>query len=145
MTVSRPSRYLLYFLFSICPLLFFIDLTRNPYYTQIALLNIVVPACWFVWLMEAWKSGELVWVRSPFDLPLLALLGISFLSWPLSMAAHRHLITPIYSEGSKAIIFLLVNTFMIYSAALRAREYSLFRRLLWITYAVTFVASLYGI
>src|SRR5689334_10643861 len=29
------SRSIVYFILTVCPLLFFIDLTRNPYYTQI--------------------------------------------------------------------------------------------------------------
>src|SRR5262249_15188952 len=137
-------RSLLYFLFAVCPLLFFTDLTRNPYYTQIALVNIVVPLCWILWLGEGLKMGEFVWAKSLFDLPLLIVIGFSMLTWVLSMVAHPLLIKGIYSEGSKAAIFLIVNVFLIYAAALRVRDYKLVRNLLWITYAVSFLASAYG-
>jgi tetratricopeptide (TPR) repeat protein len=145
MPTSKPIRSLLYLLFGVCPILFFTDLTRNPYYTQIALLNMWVPACWCLWLWEAWRAQELVWVSSAFDTGLLALIGVSVVSWLLSMWVHPNLIKPIYSEGSKAAVFLIVNTFLVYAAALRAREPALLRRLLWITYAVSFIASMYGV
>ncbi len=145
MPTSRPIRSLLYVVFAVCPILFFTDLTRNPYYTQIALLNILIPACWLLWLMEAVRSGEFVWVSSPFDVALLTLSVICLASWLVSMVVHPHFIISIYSEGSKAAIFLLVNTVLVYGAALRVREMSLVRTFLWITYAVSCIAALYGI
>src|SRR5258706_7129218 len=145
METSRPIRSLLYFLFGVCPLLFFTDLTRNPYYTQIALLNILIPACWLVWLSEAWKFQALLWASSVFDPALGALLGLSVLSWGLSFVSHPHLAKSIYSEGSKAAIFLLVNTFLVYAAAVRVRDLSLIRSLIWISYAVCFISALYGV
>jgi len=145
METSRPIRRLLYFVLGVCPILFFTDLTRNPYYSQIALVNILIPACWLLWLWQAWKAEEFVWVSTSFDIGLLALVGVSLLSWVLSMRAHPALIISIYSEGSKAIIFLLVNVYMVYAAALRTRETSLVRTFLWIIYLVSFVAAVYGV
>src|ERR1039457_3573773 len=96
METSRPIRSILYFLFGVCPLLFFTDLTRNPYYTQIALVNFLVPACWVLWLAQACRSNEFVWTSTKFDGALLTLIGISLFSWGLSMAAHPALLKPIY-------------------------------------------------
>jgi len=138
-------RSLLCYLFVVCPLLFFTDLTRNPYYTQIELLNILVAALWLVWIYQAWRQKELVWVASPLDLPLLALIIISVLSWLASFVQHRLFFKPIYSEGSKGFIFLMVNTYLVYAAALRSQDRELFKRLLWISYAVSVFASVYGI
>src|SRR5581483_9251735 len=143
--MPRLIRSLLYLIFGLCPILFFTDLTRNPYYTQIALLNIFIPGCWLLWLLQAWKSEELVWVSSPFDIALLSLMSVCFLSWGVSFWWHRAFFLPIYSEGSKAAIFLIVNTFLVYAAALRIQDAALARRLLFTTYAVCFVASVYGI
>src|SRR5258708_3382608 len=128
-----------FFVFAFCPIWFHIDLTRNPYYTQITLLNILIPAVWLVWLVQALKEGELVWVTAQFDIALLALVGISCLSWGLSFYAHPHFVKSIYSEGSKAAIFLLVNTYLVYAAAVRLHDPIVFRRLLWVVYAVCFV------
>src|ERR1017187_1844427 len=104
MVTSRPIRSILYFLFAVCPLLFFTDLTRNPYYTQIALLNILIPACWLLWLLEGLQSEEFQWVSSPFDVALLALVSVSLVSWVASMRVHPLFLTSIYSEGSKAMV-----------------------------------------
>jgi len=145
MVISRPIRSLLFLLFAVCPLLFFTDLTRNPYYTQIALLNLFVCACWVIWLFQALQKNEFLWVSSAFDTALLSLIGVCVTSWLLSMCEHPGVIKSIYSEGSKAAIFLLINTFLIYAAALRARDPALVRMLLWTTYAVCFFAALYGI
>ncbi len=145
MDTPKPVRFLLYLLFGVCPLLFFTDLTRNPYYTQIALLNIFVPACWLVWIVQAFRQQELVWNSSPFDTPLLALGLVSVSSWFVSMYLHPAFLSSIYSEGSKAHVFLLSNTFLVYAAALRVRDQALVRKLLWITYVVAIIASAYGV
>src|SRR2546430_691225 len=89
MLIQRSIRSLLYLLFAVCPLLFFTDLTRNPYFTQIALLNFLVPACWLLWLIHMWRQGELRWVTTPVDKPLLALIAFSFFSWGASALSHR--------------------------------------------------------
>lgn len=141
----RLVRSCLYSLFGVCPLLFFTDLTRNPYYTQIALLNILVPAAWMLWLIDGWKKGEFWWARTALDLPLLSLIGWCFFSWLVSFLRHRPLASPIYSEGGRGVVFLLVNTYLVYAAAVRAPDRALWRRLLWITYFVSIAASAYGV
>ena len=85
MPTSRLIRSLLALLFGVCPLLFFTDLTRNPYYTQIALFNILIPLSWLVWLSEAWEPKRCLGEFAPSDPALLALAGVSSLSWILSM------------------------------------------------------------
>src|SRR5207253_55741 len=111
------------------------------YYTQIALFNILIPACWLVWLWQAFKTGSFTWVSAPLDFPLLALIGVSLFSWIWSMHAHPRFIVPIYSEGSKAAIFLVVNVYLVYAAALRMRESALLRSFLWVVYAVSVLAA----
>lgn len=143
--LPRLARSCIVFLFAVCPLLFFTDLTRNPYYTQIALLNIVVCAFWIVWLADGFREGVLRWSYTALDLPLLAFIGFTGISWGAAMVSHRAFITPIYSEGSKAIIFLIVNAYLVYAAALRVRERPSLRNLLWIAYAVATAASVYGL
>jgi O-antigen ligase/Tfp pilus assembly protein PilF len=146
MPTSRLIRNLLLcVVFAVCPLLFFTDLTRNPYYTQIALFNVLIPLIWLIWLAEGWKSGELRWVSSPFDFAFWMLISVSLLSWGLSFVAHPAFWKPIYSEGSKAAIFLIVNVALVYVYALQVRDAKWFRTFLWITYAVSFIAALYGV
>jgi tetratricopeptide (TPR) repeat protein len=145
MESPRLARSLIYALFAVCPLLFFTDLTRNPFYTQIALLNVLVCTIWIVWLGVALKKGEFVWVKTPLDVPLLLLIGACLLSWAASFIRHPRLATPIYSEGSRAAVFLVVNTFLVYAAAVRSQTPQFMNRLLLVIYLASLVASVYGI
>lgn len=138
------NRLTLYGLFGVCPLLFFTDLTRNPYYTQIMLLNVFVCLIWIVWLWQAQRQTEWTWVGTDLDWPLLALLGWSLITWVASWVTHAGVRSAIYSEGSKAAVFLMVNTFLVYAMVLRLQDEPLRRRLLWIAYAVAAGAALYG-
>jgi len=141
----KPVRWIFYALFAVCPILFFTDLTRNPYYTQIALLNALVCAAWFIWLVRMMRQNVWTWHSTDLDLPLMALIAWSMVSWILSMLTHPVLKTPIYSEGSRAVIFLIINTFLVYAAAVRGQDTALLKRLLWITYTVSTAASIYGV
>jgi Tfp pilus assembly protein PilF/O-antigen ligase len=67
------------------------------------------------------------------------------LSWGGYLLKNPNLASSIYSEGSKAYIFLLVNTYLTYAAAVRFQDRDRFRRLIITTYIVTLVASIYGI
>ncbi len=142
---SRFIKYCLYAIFGVCPLLFFTNLTRNPYYTQIVLLNILVCCCWLSWIFQAWKVKEWVWVRSPMDGVLWVLMAVSFISWVVSFYLHPNFKLPLYSEGSRAYIFLIVNTYLSFAAAVRFQDRERLKRLIWITYAVAVAASFYGI
>ena len=147
---SRPIhrwRFLVFSLlvFGLCPLLFFVDLTRNPYYTQIALLNIFLDLTWMYWLIQAVRQGEFTWYSTALDLPFAALIGVCFLSWGVSALRHPNLAVPIYSEGSKGIIFLLVNALLAYLTALRFHDRRVMKWTLIIVYLVTVVAAAYGV
>ena len=87
----------------------------------------------------------MIWYWSDFDVPLAALMGFSVLSWLLSFLHHPPLVKSIYSEGSKGLIFLLVNTWLVYAAALRVRNPAVGKYLLWVVYAVCALAATYGV
>ena len=53
----RAARALLGLIHVVCPLLFFTNLTRNPYFTQIALLNIGIAVCGILWAVDAFRKG----------------------------------------------------------------------------------------
>jgi len=143
--LRNARSFFLYVIFAVCPILFFTDLTRNPYYTQIVLLQGSFALLWVLWLVEAWRKRELVWTYSDLDWPLLALLGFSLLSWGLCFVQHPALSKSIYSEGSRAANFLLLNTYLVYATAIRLQNPDQSRRLLWVVYIVSAAAALYGI
>ncbi len=96
----------------VCPLLFYTNLTRNPYFTQITLLYLFVAACGFFWGLEAFKSGEIRIPIMGFEKPLALFLGVALISVILSWATHPFLRAGIAFEGLRMWIFTLVNSVM---------------------------------
>ncbi|MBI3297439.1 MAG: tetratricopeptide repeat protein [Elusimicrobia bacterium] len=100
------------------PLLFFTDLTRNPYFTQIALVNVGLAAAAAMWVARAVPEGRWRWVKTPLDLPWALCLGTAALSWTYSYLAHAAFYRPaMASEGLRAGLFLAVNSAAAYFLA----------------------------
>ncbi len=121
--MRRAQGFFLTVCFFVCPLLFFTNLTRNPYVTQISLLNICLLAASCLFLLEgAWK-GDLSFPRTALDWPLLSWLLVCLLSWGVAYLGHAPFFRPaMASEGAKALLFLVVNAlcpFYLAAACLR--------------------------
>ncbi len=112
MTLRRFGGAILALLHLVCPLLFFTNLTRNPYYTQIALLNIGIALVGVLWAVDTWRRGEWRVPRFPFDAPLVAFLLIAALSTVLSWTIHAGLRPGILCESVRVWVFTLVNSVM---------------------------------
>jgi tetratricopeptide (TPR) repeat protein/O-antigen ligase len=115
--MNKLINNLIYFIVFIPPLVFFTDLTRNPYYFQIMLLNAATVLLWLVWLYGEVKKGTLELKRTPLDLPLWVFFCAATLSIILAFIAnirHPYYTYGIYSEGSKRWLFLLVNALLVY-------------------------------
>jgi O-antigen ligase len=146
--MPKPTPFLklcIYSAFVVCPLLFFTDLTRNPYFTQIVLLNLLICTAWLVWIWQAWKAREWTWTATALDPYWAGLLGICMVSWLLSFYYHPNLKASIFNEGARAYLFLVVNSFLVYAGAIRFQDRDRLRRILLLLYAVTFAASAYAI
>lgn len=109
---ARGVRWLLAFIQAVCPLLFFTNLTRNPYYTQIALLNVCIALCGLLWAFEAFRRKEWALPRVPTEWPMLFFIGAALVSTILGLMAHPLLRTGLGYEGVRVWLFTLVNTFM---------------------------------
>lgn len=105
------------------PLLFFTDLTRNPYFTQIALLNIAVAGLAAAWVVRGAVEGRWQRVLTPLDIPWACVFAAAAASWVYAYAAHPAFFRDsIRSEGLRAALFLGVNSFCVYwLAASRAQ------------------------
>ncbi|MCX5794528.1 MAG: O-antigen ligase family protein [Elusimicrobia bacterium] len=106
----------------VSPLLFFTNLTRNPYITQICLLNAALAAAGGAYLVRgAWAPGGIRVPRSPLDGPWLATLAACAASWAVAYVGHAAFFRPaMVSEGSRSALFLVCNAMLPYylSAAL---------------------------
>lgn len=99
----------------VCPLVFFTDLTRNPYYFQIALLNASLFALAVLTAVSAFKTGKWEFSKSALDLPWLAWLGLCFASVVFSYFGHGRFFRPaILSESFRIALFTSVNCFFAY-------------------------------
>ena len=110
----------------VCPLLFFTALTRNPYFTQIALLNaaLLAAAALYLWRQAFAAGGGLRLPRTEVDAPLAAWLAVCVLTWTLSYFGHAAFFRPsIRLEGLRAFLFTVINMVIpFYIAAWIARE-----------------------
>lgn len=107
----------------VCPLLFFTDLTRNPYITQITLLNLAILVAAGAFLAR--ETAPLRRLRTPIELPLAAWAGACLLSWLVSYAGHAAFFRPaIVNEGLRNGVFLVVNAFLVFFIAVAAARQS---------------------
>lgn len=107
----------------VCPLLFFTDLTRNPYFTQIAVLNIGLAVALTMAAVRAARAERWTWVASPLDLPW-ALTGlVALVSWTYAYFGHTAFFRPsIVSEGLRAAFFLVLNSAGVYVLACQTAD-----------------------
>ena len=119
-----PSRGLLVVLHFLCPLLFFTNLTRNPYFTQIVLLNagILVALGWTaVWQL---RSGRLQVPRLAIAAPLAAFVAVCGVSWLYAYFGHAAFYRDaMRSEGLRMMFFTVVNAFVPCCLASLCAEY----------------------
>ena len=112
---SGPLAFLLAVIFFVSPLLFFTDLTRNPYYFQITLLNMAVLCAAALYIYSSLKTGRWLLPRTQLDKPLAALLAVYAASFCCSLLFHAAFFRPsIFSEGLRTGMFFLVNCVLVY-------------------------------
>ncbi|OGS21304.1 MAG: hypothetical protein A2252_08550 [Elusimicrobia bacterium RIFOXYA2_FULL_39_19] len=171
--MTKFYKYAIYFLLIFPPIIFFTDLTRNPYYFQIFLLNVIILIIWIVFLCDSIKKGSIKIVKSPVDMQLLLFTSFAVLTWFVALFSRQpylvhgiiedgiklagfnknYLYSSIYSEGFKKLIFTVVNILLsYYIAALlipvifeRQDRAKFFNAVVKILYFVGFVASFYAI
>ncbi|MDD4005317.1 MAG: hypothetical protein PHW69_08990, partial [Elusimicrobiaceae bacterium] len=108
-------RILIVSVFFVAPLLFFTGLTRNPYYTQIVLLNTAMLVLALFKTAALWRDGPITFRYSPPDIPWAGWIFACVLSWVVSYSGHAAFFRPaIAGEGLRAFLFLLVNAFGAY-------------------------------
>ncbi|MCB4756219.1 MAG: tetratricopeptide repeat protein [Elusimicrobia bacterium] len=110
--LEKLPRWTLALLQVVCPLLFFTNLTRNPYFTQIALLNVLIALIGFLWALDCWKKAEWRLPRLPFEIPLVIFLAVALLSTVHSWKVYSLLRSGIIFEGIRIWVFTLVNSVM---------------------------------
>lgn len=93
----------------VCPLLFFTNLTRNPYFTQIALLYVLLPSAGLVWVVRTFKTGVVRLPLTGVEGPLCAFLAFALLTGAASWLAHPPMREGVLAESTRMWLFTLVN------------------------------------
>ena len=110
-SMNTARRWLLVTALFLCPLLFFTNLTRNPYISQIAILNIMIALAFAAWAwreMERPEGAKLP--RLSVEWPLAAIIIVWSASWLRAYIGHAAFFRPsISAEGARAAMFLIVN------------------------------------
>ncbi len=106
-------RWLLVFCHFVGPLIFFTNLTRNPYITQIAIIHIGVALAIAVW---AWNQSEQTtpwrFAKTPILAPFLLFIVVWAASWLRAYFLHAVFFRPaMLAEGTRSFIFLCVIAF----------------------------------
>ncbi|HRY29461.1 MAG TPA: O-antigen ligase family protein, partial [Elusimicrobiota bacterium] len=125
--------------------LFFTDLTRNPYFTQIVLLQAGVCLIVLLFVALAVRRGGFVLFPTRLDVPLAVLFLWAVVTWGWSWWTHPPFRLPVWNEGKRVLLFLVWNGLAAYgiSARLKSEEWdSRFRR---IFYVVGVIAGGYGV
>lgn len=109
--MNTARRWLLVTAHFMCPLLFFTNLTRNPYVTQIALLNATLALAFAAWsLREVQRPEGFKLPRIPIAWPLAAFTLAWGVSWLRAYYGHAAFFRPsMAAEGARSAIFLIVN------------------------------------
>jgi len=109
--MNTARRWLLVTAHFMCPLLFFTNLTRNPYISQIALLNICLALALAAWSWrEASRPDGARLPALPIAWPLAAFALVWCASWARAYFGHVEFFRPsMAAEGARGTMFLLVN------------------------------------
>ncbi len=101
--------------FFISPLIFFTDLTRNPYYFQITLLNISILIIFITAIIANYKDGGLLISKNILNLPFLVLILVFLLSSCYAFFNHNDFFhSAMISESLKKGLFTTVNCFLVF-------------------------------
>ncbi|MFA6433904.1 MAG: tetratricopeptide repeat protein [Elusimicrobiales bacterium] len=104
--------------FFVSPLLFFTDLTRNPYYLQITLLNISLLGGGAVLLISALRRKAWGFAPNILYTPLAALLAVMALSFARAYFGHAAFFRPsMAGEFTRAGMFMAVNCVLAFLVA----------------------------
>ncbi len=143
---DKIIRRIFYFLILVVPLIFFTDLTQNPFYIQIILLQITVCMILFFYLLKVNFDKEFKIIKTPLDSPVVFLIAVCVVSVVISILRNKDDRIAIFLMGFDNIVFLILNwvaIFYITVYTLKKREY--IRTAINLLFIAGGIASAYGI
>ncbi|MDD5687286.1 MAG: O-antigen ligase family protein [Elusimicrobia bacterium] len=146
---------ILYFAIVVCPLIFFTNVTRNPYVIQGTILYISLLFIFILFLINSFKNNKIVFYRTRLDLPILVFLGFIIFTFIRAFFVKYEVagfgIIPgytsvVWSEGLRNNLYILINCVLAYYVAVNIiRDEKTIKKILTLSYLVAFIASTYAI
>lgn len=128
----------------ISPIIFFTNVTRNPYLIQERVLQVFTAISILLLLLSVSRNKEIKFPRTFLDWPLLVFLGIALISVILSLLNYREYSASIAGfSGRRMLMFLFSGIIPFYFAAGMNENY--FKKIQYSVIAAGTVASLYAI
>jgi tetratricopeptide (TPR) repeat protein/O-antigen ligase len=159
---SKIVNFLFYTIIIVSPLVFFTDLTRNPYYFQIIFAQSGMVLIWILILLK--QKGEIYHYTNPFEKPMLIFYFWAVITWIISLLFLDHnyhvpqlleysreiykknyLFMSMFNEGFKKLLFTITNILLVYFFATNYVNEKNFSKIYYTFFIVGFLASVYGI
>ena len=117
---------ILYFAIVVSPLIFFTNVTRNPYIIQGTVLYISLLLIFGLFAVQSLKTGKIIFCRTRLDLPILIFLGWTIFTFFIALSGNYEIAgfgkipgfsTAAWSEGLRNNLYVLINCVLAYYVA----------------------------
>jgi len=146
---------ILYFAIVVSPLIFFTNVTRNPYIIQGTVLYISLLLIFGLFAVQSLKTGKIIFCRTRLDLPILIFLGWTIFTFFIALSGNYEIAgfgkipgfsTAAWSEGLRNNLYVLINCVLAYYVAVNLiRDEKSIKKVLFLSFIVAFIASVYAI
>lgn len=146
---------ILYFAIVVSPLIFFTNVTRNPYIIQGTILYISLLSIFGLFAMQSIKTGNFIFYKTRLDLPVLIFLGFTVFTFLQALWGNYEIIgfgkipgfsTAAWSEGLRNNLYILINCVLAYYVAVNLiRDEKSIKKVLFLSFIVAFIASVYAV
>lgn len=146
---------ILYFAIVVSPLIFFTNVTRNPYIIQGTVLYISLLLIFGLFAIQSLKTGKIIFYRTRLDLPVLIFLGWTIFTFLHALLGSYEIAgfgkipgfsTAAWSEGLRNNLYILINCVLAYYVAVNLiRDEKAIKKVLFLSFIVAFIASVYAL
>ena len=146
---------ILYFAIVVSPLIFFTNVTRNPYIIQGTILYISLLLIFILFAAQSLKTGKIIFYKTQLDIPVLVFLGFTIFTFLQALLGSYEITgfgkipgfsTAAWSEGLRNNLYILINCILAYYVAVNLiRDEKSIKKVLFLSFIVAFIASVYAV
>ncbi len=146
---------LLYLAILVSPLIFFTNVTRNPYVIQGTVLYVSLLSILIIFLFNSLKTGKITFYGTPLDIPILIFCAVCLFSWLRAFTFNGEIsgfgkipgyFIAVWSEGLRNNLYIIINCVLAYYiSANLVRDEKTIKRVLFFSYLVAFISGIYAV